>query len=255
MEGPENQKNQGNLERQENQKIELEMMKSIHRICTSHQLPYSLAFGSVLGAVRHQGFIPWDDDIDLMVGIDVYDRFCRILQERLPYPYRLYSRNTTPGYEFLFARVGLEEVSHKDVYIDLFPMVGLPASLPGRWCFVHLAHLMYRGYFLKQIDPAVNYQTQTAKRRLARAARILLRPFPASIFTRLYSFLQQRYPIAEASHLTNFCGIYGMREVIPSTWLSDLTRLEFEGLMLPVPMEYDAYLTQMYGDYRTPKQF
>lgn len=240
---------------EENQKIELEMMKAIHRICTKHRLPYSLAFGSVLGAVRHQGFIPWDDDIDLMVGIHVYDRFCRILQERLPFPYRLYSRDTTPGYEFLFARVGLEEVSHKDVYIDLFPMVGVPASPLGRRCFVWLAYLVYRGYFFKHIDPAVNYETQPAKRRLAWAARMLLRPFPSSVFTRLYSFLQRRYPISRATHLTNFCGIYGMREVIPSAWLWQSIPLEFEGLLLPVPLDYDGYLTQMYGDYRTPKRF
>lgn len=255
MEHPENNKYQENQQRRENQKIELEMMKEIHRICLTHHLPYSLAFGSVLGAVRHQGFIPWDDDIDLMVGIDVYDRFCRILQERLPSPYRLYSRDTTPGYEFLFARVGLEEVSHKEVYIDLFPMVGLPASRLGRRCFVRLAHLVYRSYFLKQIDPAVNYETQPAKRRLARFAKALLLPFPASVFTGLYMRLQKRYPLSEATHLSNFCGIYGKREIIPSAWLSELTRLEFEGLLLPVPLDHDGYLTQMYGEYRTPKRF
>ena len=236
------------------QDMELEMLMDMDRVCRKNHMKYSLAFGTVLGAVRHKGFIPWDLDADIMVDIDSYRHFCDVLQNGLPDKYLVYSYWNLPQYEYLLARVGLKDQGHRDIHVDIFPMVGTPKTDAGRKLYARTAYLLFRFYFLKKIKAGENYRDEPRKRRIARILRVILFPFPAGLFLRISERLQRAFPVVGSEYLYNFCGLYKYKEIIPSAYYLDLTDLEFEGYRLPVPVNWDGYLTQMYGDYMTPRK-
>lgn len=235
------------------QKMELDMLIEMDRVCRENDLTYSLAFGTVLGAVRHKGFIPWDDDIDIMVDIDHYKSFCKVLQDKLSNKYFVYSYETNSGYEYLFSRIGLLNKTHLDFHIDIFPMVGTPKSMLGRKIFSKVAYLIYRCYFVKKINVNINHKNKPNKKKLALLLKIILFVFPAKLFIWLYEKLSKAFPIDKSNYLYNFCGLYKYKEIIPKSYLNDLIYMEFENNPFPVPKEWDPYLRHMYGDYLTPK--
>ena len=96
------------MEREVLQKVQpilLDMLREIHRVCTEHQIPYVLYRGTFLGAVRHQGFIPWDDDMDVAMLREDYDRFCRIAPEALGKDYCFQNWHTDENYAHPFGKV------------------------------------------------------------------------------------------------------------------------------------------------------
>lgn len=115
------------------QKIMLEILTEVHRICEEHKITYWLDAGTLLGAVRHGGFIPWDDDLDISMPRTDYEKFIRIAQKELPDGYFLQNRDTDIGYNLNFSKIrkigttlietgenGDEPYCH-GVFIDIFP--------------------------------------------------------------------------------------------------------------------------------------
>lgn len=121
---------------QEVQKVSLDILKDVHDFCESHNIKYSLAYGTLLGAVRHKGFIPWDDDVDIIIPRPDYERFCR--EYYSSHGYKLYCPEDPANY-MVFARVcdnehTLVKTNHPwaseqtGVWIDIFPFEGLPSD-------------------------------------------------------------------------------------------------------------------------------
>lgn len=121
---------------EEVQKVLLDILKDVHIFCDSHDIKYSLAYGTLLGAVRHKGFIPWDDDIDIILPRPDFERFCREYQSYKGY--KLYCPNTPENY-LVFARVcdnehTLVKTNHPwsseqtGIWIDVFPLDGMPTD-------------------------------------------------------------------------------------------------------------------------------
>lgn len=242
------------LNKKDIQRVEFEMLSELDQVCRENNLIYSLAYGTVLGAIRHKGFIPWDDDIDIMIEIDNYQRFCDILQRKLPQKYFVYSYETNPNYEYLFARIGLRDFRHHQIHIDIFPMVGLPKSAYGRKVFSKLAYLTYRCYFIKMVNANTNYCKDPMKKRKVLLLKALLFLFPSRLFIYVYERLKNTFPISRSSYIYNFCGLYKYKEIISNLYMRDLVTMDFEGQKFPVPNDWDKYLTHMYGDYMTPKK-
>ncbi len=234
--------------------LELAILTEFDRICTEEDIRYYLAYGTLLGAVRHQGFIPWDLDVDVIVTVEEYPRLMDALRRRLdPDKWTLHWHEYNPDYDQLLARIGAAGVSLLKARFDIFPVAGAPANpLLARLVQV-IAHVNYRAFFFKKVDIAVNYADRPKLARLARPIKWALTPFPASLFVRVQRWLTTLVPLDRAAWVQNICGSYGARERIPAAWLSEVERLPFEGLQLPVPHEWDAYLRQMYGDYTVPR--
>ena len=126
---------------EELQKIELEILKYIDKVCKENNLTYFLAYGTLIGAIRHKGFIPWDDDVDIQMPRDDYNKLCDILKEENG-RYKLLDHKEGLGYIYPFAKVidsntrlietGLTETVNMGVYIDIFPIDGTPNDFKKR---------------------------------------------------------------------------------------------------------------------------
>lgn len=115
-------------------KVEVEILKEIHKICTENDLQYYLCGGTLLGAVRHKGFIPWDDDIDIVMPRDDYNKFITLcLNGKLDKQYILQNTDTEPEYHLPFTKIrkkhtffdeeGVRKLKiHKGIFVDIFPL-------------------------------------------------------------------------------------------------------------------------------------
>ena len=124
------------LTMRENQQAAAEVMSVIHQICKKLDLKYFLAYGTLIGAVRHQGYIPWDDDLDIMMPRQDYDKLMAYFQENAEElaPYTLFTPDTVADYPYMIARVcdsryEIETENEKDcgmgAFVDIYPLDGL----------------------------------------------------------------------------------------------------------------------------------
>lgn len=233
----------------------LDILIEIDKICKEYQLTYYLAYGSVLGAVRHRGFIPWDKDIDIMIEIDKIDQFLSILESKLPEKYKVYSINNDEKYDSLKPRVGLNDYNHHLIHVDIFPMVGISHNKMARKVLPRISYLLYKTFFLKKFDSNTVHKDNPIKRIKHRLVKGILFIIPINLIRHFFNYLSWKYPVSESTYIYNICGSYGLREVIPKEYLNEPVYMEFEGYNLPVPKEWHKYLQHMYGDYMTPVKF
>ena len=135
------------------QKCELEILREFVRICDKHKLNYFIAAGTLLGSVRHGGFIPWDDDVDIGMYRGDYESFIQIAEYELNYPYKIHTFTNCHNHHYLFAhmiderytvrRLGSMDERIENVWIDIFPYDGLPKGML-KSSIVYLRLLFYR---------------------------------------------------------------------------------------------------------------
>ena len=110
------------------QQLEIEILKVINLLATKHKISYHLSYGSLLGAIRHGGPIPWDTDTDIAVPYPELERFIKVMKKHLPEKFVLEDQRYTPGYNKLFPRIGLAGVSTDILHVDIFYWIGLPSK-------------------------------------------------------------------------------------------------------------------------------
>lgn len=224
------------------------LLAELDRAATAIGLPYVLAYGTLLGAVRGGDLIPWDVDADVWVHHAQSHRLGELAAALGP-DYELLTAETHDDYEYLFPRLVLRGIHHVHVRVDLFPLDPAPRSARARRVYPRLMHALDRVHFVKRADPGVRLHYSRRKALVARLLRVVALPLPAGVLQRVFRWLQGR---GDAAVLVNSCGSYGEREVFPARWFASTERLPVADLSLPVPSAYDAALTQLYGTYRTP---
>ncbi len=260
------------------QKTELEILLEVDRVCKKHNIRYLLTGGTLLGAVRHKGFIPWDDDIDIIMPIRDYYRFCDICGKELSSKYFLQTILTDNFYHF-WAKIRkngtlMEEGDypyemHQGIWIDIFPIIGVEES-PERIQKIRDRMRKYKLFMFecRSSDPFKKMSLEGIVRCVPKKIQRLiikerfrnnLKKAFLKIPKPILSFVQKaklRHLFVPADNDGMWCYIAGDDLEIdaryPGELLDSTVELEFEGHLFPVPSKYDRYLTILYGDYMTP---
>ncbi|MBE6583907.1 MAG: LicD family protein [Ruminococcaceae bacterium] len=237
---------------QELQAVELEIFKHFTNACVKLNIKYFLVAGTLLGAVRHQGFIPWDDDIDVAMFREDYEKFLKEAQSLLPEHIFLQTYSTDLGYHKVFAKLRNEnttfiecsvksnKMSH-GMFIDIFPLDYCDTDTKSSTLF----KLKERIYSLRSSSLAKDLKLDF-KKRLIRQGCKLVCPDPRKALIKLERL---HTSMKSDKYVTNFSSIYGDKEIMPIDWYGDGALITFEGLTVSVPKEYDKWLSTIYGNY------
>lgn len=232
------------------QLIELDVLRELGRRCEEASLRWFVIGGTLLGAARHRGFIPWDDDIDVGMPRADYERFEALCRRSSDARFAWQSATTDPAYPFMYGkllRAGTHVVEpalahlpiRHAISIDVFPLDGTPGSELGRR--VH-------GLAFKVAATTLGARIRRSGPR--RYAAYLFRAIPRSWATGLIDRLVAQFPYDASPYVVNASGAWGYRrECQPRGRLEPSATLPFEGMTVPVPGRWHEYLTQVYGDY------
>ncbi len=236
------------------QAIELEMLREVKRICNAHDIPYYLAQGTLLGAVRHGGFIPWDDDADVLIPFEQMDRLFRYFQAEAGAECFITDRRVELHNPSTWAKIRRNGTSsmpvgyqampiHWGICIDLFPYYGVS----DRWCLRKLEVLLFKvGRKLLMASMTPYDKDATLLTRLVEKLPLALRRKLADLCIKPME--RHRGEPTQAVFVTCKGG-----HILDRSWIEGTeTCLDFEGDAYRVPSNYDVYLTRMYGDYMTP---
>lgn len=233
---------------------ELEMLLEVDRICKKYNLTYYLIGGTALGAARHKGFIPWDDDIDLGLPREDYNEFLKLCNAELGEEYFLQTNKTDKHYMYQFAKIRLNNTAfvqeelkdfkiHHGIFIDLFPLDGIPNN-------VQLRKVQKGIYNLFNFTRDCKVQTKTKSPFKSIVRFMFAKVFPWSLVHFAIDWITSRVSCKRTKFMANILGRAGYdKEAMPVEFFGNPEFLEFEGHLLPVPREWDKYLSRLYGNY------
>lgn len=229
----------------------LEILLAVDKVCREHGLRYYLWAGTLLGAIRHKGFIPWDDDMDICMPRADYDTLMAHAKEWLPAPYEAMSAETNEKYPGSFGKIidsstTLIERAHyaclSGIYIDVFPIDGVPQSAWRR-----RLHFM-RFEFYKRIVYFLHRDPYKHGRGPSSWLPLLCRKcFTHEGVQAALRRLMLKYNYEDARLVADYDD--GLNGVFAKSLLGQPTPVIFEGHELKGPAQYEHYLTQKYGDY------
>lgn len=230
----------------------LEILKAFIDVCEQLDLKYYLVEGTLLGAVRHKGFIPWDDDIDVGMLREDYELFLKKAPSLLPKHMFLQTFESDPGYPQTFAKIRnsnttffeptlVHKKTNHGLFLDIFPIDGCNVNFKNSLKF-------------KVTEILCNLRTSylISKKYLSLAVRVM-RPLSMLFYPTVNGALKAKQCLYTATpneeYVTNYHSLWGDKEIMPKSWYGDGLLLEFEGIKVNCPTEYDKWLTQVYGDY------
>ena len=246
----------------------LHVTREVIRVMDELNIPYYMQGGTMLGSIRHGGFIPWDDDVDLGIPRADYERMLKIIADKLPENLELRTYDDETDHHYYFARIvdkryqirrmGSIEERLENIWVDLFPLDGMPNGFISRqWHKMRL--LVTRLKFHLSCFEKVNIKRPG--RPLVE--RIIIR---FAMITHVGSWwntrkqldkldrLLKKYPPEKSEYLVNFTGqtSFKFNEMFKKEIYGQGKAYPFEDMTLIGPEQYDPYLKSLYGDYMTP---
>lgn len=238
------------------QKVILLIVKEIDELCRKNGIEYYLFGGSAIGAVRHKGFIPWDDDLDIVMDHVNYEKFIKVCREQLDsnkYYFQegmadwpaLYSKVRLKGTKFEESECYGDDDDKKGIFVDVFKLDNAPdSSILRKWQYACGKYLLCY-CLLKR-----SYKNASFKKKTFMALATPLR------IKFLRNFMANQLVKYNSSDTTMFASFGARFRYKNSFYKKELYAnplyLPFEDTTLPVPEKYDELLTQIYGDYMTP---
>lgn len=238
------------------QLTELEILDEIKRICEKFSLRYCLIGGTLLGAVRHKGFIPWDDDLDIVMPRSDYEKFCEVCSTELDKKYYLHNINTDKKYWLAFAKIRKhntifdeKNISHlnvkKGIYVDVFPLdYSKGEDSKGQ---------AFRTFFIKQLSACIinkigiRPSKENKKGRFFCFLRLCLSfPFSIRCLTKIQNWLMKQ---GRGNSYVNFGSNYNTKkQTMPISFFEPYIKIEFEGNYYNAPCQYEKVLARIYGN-------
>lgn len=241
---------------EELKKIELDILIYIDQVCKNYNLRYYLCGGTLLGAVRHKGFIPWDDDIDICMPRPDYDILAEILKQSdskykiLDHEHEKYYYNFSKviDTETILVENDYQPIEGLGVYVDIFPLEGMPSDKDK--CEKHFNEL---DKLRRRINSFALYKPKIRKNLFQYIKSIILyeknKKASVSIFQKEYDQLVKQYHYDESEYVYATGGAYGKKDIFRKDLFLYFKEVEFEGMKFFAPQECEAYLKQLYGDY------
>ena len=244
------------LSLQELKEIELEILKAFHTFCVENHLRYYLAYGTMLGAVRYKGFIPWDDDVDVLMPREDYDRFLELYRDSDRY--RLFAFEKDPAVLFPYAKI-CDMTTRKvegsclgdlplGVDIDIFPLDHFDDDLQQAKREVKRINrcMFFLGLSKRRKPDSLHPVKRFVKGLLMRWCK--LRGSAYYVRKILREAVKDEQRGSRYMGTKTWC-VYGERNIVPTEAFADGVEIEFEGEKFFAPAGYDTYLTCLYGDY------
>jgi lipopolysaccharide cholinephosphotransferase len=234
--------------------IQIEILDEAVRICKKHNLRYFLDGGTLIGAVRHKGFIPWDDDIDIGMFREDYDKFIRVCKHELSSSYYLQSSETYKSYWLKFAKIRKNNTifiegndipyltgDHKGIYIDIFPFDNVSLI---KIC----QQIQY--YIINKVQSIIWIKRGYGETSTGIVKKRFFAEFLPYAFLH---WLQKRAMLFGPKNSKYIIPWSCIHEFEKEIFLKDLflpfVEVEFEGKKYNAPKQWDIYLKQLYGDY------
>ena len=250
------------------QRYILQVLREVLRVLEELDIPYYMQGGTMLGAIRHDGFIPWDDDVDLGILRADYQRLLETVSDKLPEHLELRTYWDETDHHYYFARIvdtryqirrmGSLEERLENVWVDLFPLDGMPNGLLPRQ--VHKFRLlMTRLKFHLSCFEKVNIKRPGRPFIERFIIRVAMITHVGSWFNTRKQLdkmdrLLKKYPPEKSEYLVNFTGqtSYKFNEMFKKEVYGKKTMYPFEDIEMAGPEQYDRYLRSLYGAYMTP---
>ena len=237
------------------QLTQLEILQAIDAFCTRPQIRYSLYAGTLLGAVRHQGFIPWDDDLDVCMERSEYERFLRAWEEDKPSGFLIMNKESAPGFDQAFTKVRKEHTTflqdererglyQTGIFVDVFPVDRLPNGRLKKMRFRLdcLCFLLFTREFIppkgsgleKLVSGALLFCVRGESRKRIRK----------KLLSRITKYDDDRSLPMVTTETKAAVG-----RILPSDLMDEFIRLPFEGGEFMSTARWDVFMRIKYGDY------
>lgn len=241
------------ISKEELRKIQINILNEIDTFCKKNDIKYWLHAGTLLGAIRHQGYIPWDDDIDIAMFREDYDKFCS-LYNKSNNQYKLHCYENDKKHFYPFAKVydsktiWYEPDSTGDkisVFVDVFPLDNAPENnknvrrMLKKRDFYYMCNFHYR----EKTSPKGNF----IKKIAVIIFRKLIKTRPRSFYIKKLIENSKKYQCEEAKKIGDFTGMGSF--ILKKDLFDELIDKKFENGIYPVPKRYDEFLTAIYGNY------
>lgn len=233
--------------------IETEILDYIASICEENNLRYFLAGGTLLGAIRHKGFIPWDDDIDINMPRPDYEKLIKIMSDKTG-RFKLMTAESSEDYVYAFAKMvdTTTELIEQDIphpgyglFVDIFPLDGLPDNESDRkkfqdkmWTYNNML-----GYSVQKgtVGRSLTFKLKYIISKCIGYRRLL----------RLVLHNAKKYPYDSCEYTAVITTAVNKYRKIPRKLYESAVKVTFEGKSYYAPEQYDDYLSGLYGDYMT----
>lgn len=244
--------------------VQLNMLKEVKRICEKHNIKYFLSSGTLLGAVRHKGFIPWDDDLDVGMTWENYARFRKVVDTELTDKYYFLEWHNYEDYGFPYAKVKCRDTiyienkdkktQHNEIFIDIFTY--------NVYCPTRKAKFT-QGYPLDFLRTIAKLKAKNqpwagdGKLKYLKYQPLVLisKLIKQKTIVNLYEKIAQKNNHSDMpEYYSHGLNRYG-KWVVERKWIDELVELPFEDDFFLCPLEYDLCLNKIYGDYmKLPKE-
>ena len=233
---------------EEQKKIQLKILDDVAQFCVSHNINYFLAYGTLLGAIRHKGYIPWDDDVDIIMPRPDYDKFMNSFDKVSGSKYSTLCEVRDKGYNCCFGKVHdsrtlfQEEYSRKSsfgIFIDVFPFDGYSSPYQMKYCNF-LTNLL-------KVKMNVWYNGRSLiKNIVTYIGKFLLLPLPIRVILKRMDHNAKKLNFKESDKV---CSFFGTQPIFDRELFEDFTYAQFENKKYRIPKKFEKVLTIEFGDY------
>lgn len=242
-----------------------EIMEEFQRVCEKHDIKYSIAYGTLIGAVRHQGFIPWDDDVDIIMSREELEKFCKIYEKEGNKKFFLQTKYTDENYPYNVVRLRKNGTAmiyetwekagfHQGIYIDIFPIDHIPDN-KVKWFFQKWSIIFLTPIRISQNKEIFIKGGASVNGKIKRMIYPFTKLFPKKGCQKLEDKIIKKYNVCKTKKVGIICegqpllNLTGSMQPFDSKFMDEYIEINFNGKKFMCIKEYDKLLKLHYGNY------